>query len=102
VRLLASLAFQQMGGTAVRNPIACRLRSFCGCRAIPQCWTADGVRLLHFHIGSQIANLADDQHGFREAIRYFGECARLGLPVASHRRGRAALGVDYDGTLSLT
>jgi len=31
-----------------------------------------GIRLLHFHMGSQIANLADYQHGFKEAIRYYG------------------------------
>ncbi|MFU1925038.1 arginine decarboxylase, partial [Klebsiella pneumoniae] len=39
-----------------------------------------GVRLLHFHMGSQIANLADYQHGFKEAIRYYGELRALGLP----------------------
>ena len=40
-----------------------------------------GIRLLHFHMGSQIANLADYQHGFKEAIRYYGELRNLGLPV---------------------
>ena len=32
-----------------------------------------GIRLLHFHMGSQIANIADYRKGFREAIRYYGE-----------------------------
>ncbi len=59
----------------------------------------DGVRLLHFHMGSQIANLADYQHGFREAIRYFGELRSLGLPV-DHIDVGGGLGVDYDGTHS--
>ncbi|PAU87809.1 arginine decarboxylase [Pseudomonas sp. WN033] len=59
----------------------------------------DGVRLLHFHMGSQIANLADYQHGFREAIRYFGELRGLGLPV-DHIDVGGGLGVDYDGTHS--
>ena len=59
----------------------------------------DGVRLLHFHMGSQIANLADYQHGFREAIRYFGELRALGLPV-DHIDVGGGLGVDYDGTHS--
>jgi len=58
-----------------------------------------GVRLLHFHMGSQIANLADYQHGFREAIRYFGELRALGLPV-DHIDVGGGLGVDYDGTHS--
>jgi len=58
-----------------------------------------GVRLLHFHMGSQIANLADYQHGFREAIRYFGELRALGMPV-DHIDVGGGLGVDYDGTHS--
>ncbi|KRV72935.1 arginine decarboxylase [Pseudomonas citronellolis] len=58
-----------------------------------------GVRLLHFHMGSQIANLADYQHGFKEAIRYYGELRGLGLPV-DHVDVGGGLGVDYDGTHS--
>lgn len=57
------------------------------------------MRMLHFHMGSQIANLADYQHGFREAIRYFGELRALGLPV-DHVDVGGGLGVDYDGTHS--
>ncbi|HBB24211.1 MAG TPA: arginine decarboxylase, partial [Pseudomonas sp.] len=40
-----------------------------------------GIRLLHFHMGSQIANLADYRQGFREAIRYYAELRALNLPV---------------------
>lgn len=58
-----------------------------------------GIRLLHFHMGSQIANLADYQHGFREAIRYYAELRGLGLPV-DHVDVGGGLGVDYDGTHS--
>ncbi|MBD1601507.1 arginine decarboxylase [Pseudomonas typographi] len=58
-----------------------------------------GIRLLHFHMGSQIANLADYQQGFREAIRYYGELRALGLPV-DHIDVGGGLGVDYDGTHS--
>ncbi|MBA1245597.1 MULTISPECIES: arginine decarboxylase [Pseudomonas] len=58
-----------------------------------------GIRLLHFHMGSQIANLADYQHGFKEAIRYYGELRNLGLPV-DHIDVGGGLGVDYDGTHS--
>ena len=71
-------------------------------RVVEQFRTAgleSGVRLLHFHMGSQIANLADYQHGFREAIRYFGELRALGLPV-DHIDVGGGLGVDYDGTHS--
>ncbi|HTN29495.1 MAG TPA: arginine decarboxylase [Pseudomonas sp.] len=58
-----------------------------------------GVRLLHFHMGSQIANIADYRRGFREAIRYYGELRQLGLPVDYVDVG-GGLGVDYDGTHS--
>ncbi|PVZ09782.1 MULTISPECIES: arginine decarboxylase [unclassified Pseudomonas] len=58
-----------------------------------------GIRLLHFHMGSQIANLADYQQGFKEAIRYYGELRALGLPM-DHIDVGGGLGVDYDGTHS--
>jgi arginine decarboxylase len=58
-----------------------------------------GIRLLHFHMGSQIANIADYRKGFREAIRYYGELRALGLPV-DHIDVGGGLGVDYDGTHS--
>ncbi|TCW29912.1 arginine decarboxylase [Gulbenkiania mobilis] len=60
---------------------------------------AECVRLLHFHMGSQIANIADYRVGFREAIRYFGELRALGLPI-DHVDVGGGLGVDYDGTHS--
>ncbi|MCQ4144671.1 MULTISPECIES: arginine decarboxylase [Vogesella] len=59
----------------------------------------DTVRLMHFHMGSQIANIADYRAGFREAIRYFSELRALGLPV-DHVDVGGGLGVDYDGTHS--
>jgi len=58
-----------------------------------------GIRLMHFHMGSQISNLADYRRGFREAIRYYGELRALGLPV-DHIDIGGGLGVDYDGTHS--
>lgn len=60
---------------------------------------AQGVRLMHFHMGSQISNLADYRRGFREAIRYYGELRSLGLAV-DHIDIGGGLGVDYDGTHS--
>lgn len=60
---------------------------------------AQGIRLMHFHMGSQISNLADYRRGFREAIRYYGELRSLGLAV-DHIDIGGGLGVDYDGTHS--
>jgi arginine decarboxylase len=66
---------------------------------LQQAGLEQGVRLLHFHMGSQIANIADYRKGFREAIRYYGELRALGLPV-DHIDVGGGLGVDYDGTHS--
>ncbi|WP_230370895.1 biosynthetic arginine decarboxylase [Paludibacterium denitrificans] len=60
---------------------------------------ADCVRLMHFHMGSQIANIGDYRPGFREALRYFAELRSLGLPI-DHVDVGGGLGVDYDGTHS--
>lgn len=66
---------------------------------LKQAGIADGIRLLHFHMGSQISNLADYRKGLREAIRYYAELRALGLPV-DHIDVGGGLGVDYDGTHS--
>ncbi len=60
---------------------------------------ADHVKLMHFHMGSQISNIADYRSGFKEAVRYFGELRGLGLPIEYIDVG-GGLGVDYDGTHS--
>ena len=57
------------------------------------------VELLHFHMGSQIANLRDIKKGFAEATRYFVELRRHGMPVSVLDVG-GGIGVDYDGTHS--
>lgn len=59
----------------------------------------DCVKLMHFHMGSQISNLSDYRQGFKEAVRYFAELRQLGLPIEVVDVG-GGLGVDYDGTHS--
>ncbi|HFC8518371.1 arginine decarboxylase [Neisseria weaveri] len=59
----------------------------------------DTVNLMHFHMGSQISNIADYRAGFKEAVRYFAELRGLGLPIEYVDVG-GGLGVDYDGTHS--
>ena len=59
----------------------------------------DQVKLMHFHMGSQISNIADYRLGFKEAVRYFVELRELGLPIEYVDVG-GGLGVDYDGTHS--
>lgn len=60
---------------------------------------AHTMRLLHFHMGSQISNLRDIANGMREAVRHFAELRALGLPL-DHVDVGGGLGVDYEGTRS--
>jgi len=59
----------------------------------------DCLQLLHFHMGSQIANIQDIQRGMREASRYFVELHHLGAPIQVVDVG-GGLGVDYEGSRS--
>jgi len=56
----------------------------------------DWLGLLHFHMGSQLSNLRDIQHGVREAGRYLVELVRAGVPIRLLDIG-GGLGVDYEG-----
>jgi len=57
------------------------------------------LKLLHFHMGSQMSNVRDIAGGVREAIRYFVELSHLGLEIRYMDVG-GGLGVDYEGTRS--
>jgi arginine decarboxylase len=59
----------------------------------------DALRMIHFHLGSQIANVQDIQRGMREAARFYAELRALGAPVDTVDVG-GGLGVDYEGTRS--
>ena len=70
--------------------------------AIEHCRAAgrlDCVKLLHFHLGSQVANIQDIKAGMREAARYYTEMRALGAAVETVDVG-GGLGVDYEGTHS--
>ncbi|NKF50540.1 biosynthetic arginine decarboxylase [Shewanella sp. WXL01] len=57
------------------------------------------LQLLHFHLGSQIANIRDIRQGVSEAGRFYCELRQLGAPVDCFDVG-GGLAVDYDGTRS--
>lgn len=61
----------------------------------------DWVRLMHFHMGSQVANINDVKTALREAGRYYTELRRLGAPV-DHVDVGGGLGIDYEGTRSVS
>ena len=55
------------------------------------------LKLLHFHMGSQIANIRDLQKGLLEAVRHYSELCNLGVPLKVLDIG-GGLAIDYDGT----
>lgn len=57
------------------------------------------LQLVHFHLGSQIANIRDIQRGLRECARFYQSLRELGAPVDTVDVG-GGLGVDYEGTRS--
>lgn len=61
----------------------------------------DCLKLIHFHIGSQITNIRHIQVALREASHFYVQLHALGLKVEFVDTG-GGLGVDYDGTRSST
>lgn len=59
----------------------------------------DTLQLLHFHLGSQIANIRDIQTGLRECARFYSQLREMGAPVDVVDIG-GGLGIDYEGTRS--
>lgn len=59
----------------------------------------DCLRLIHFHIGSQITKIRRIQTALREAAQFYVNLHKLGYNVAFVDCG-GGLGVDYDGTRS--
>lgn len=57
------------------------------------------LQLLHFHLGSQIANIRDIRQGVGEAGRFYCELRQLGASIDCFDVG-GGLAVDYDGTRS--
>ncbi len=57
----------------------------------------DCLKLLHFHIGSQITSIVNIKKALREGSRLFAELSQLGAPLQYFDVG-GGLGVDYDGT----
>ncbi|MEE8118049.1 MAG: biosynthetic arginine decarboxylase [Gammaproteobacteria bacterium] len=57
------------------------------------------LELLHFHLGSQVANIQDIQRGLSEAVRALVELSKLGVNIKIIDVG-GGLGVDYEGTHS--
>jgi arginine decarboxylase len=59
----------------------------------------DSLKLMHFHIGSQIPDIQTVKRAVREAARYYAKLKQLGFPLEYLDVG-GGLGVDYDGSRS--
>lgn len=59
----------------------------------------DWLKLIHFHIGSQITKIRRIKTALREAMQFYVQLAHLGFGVEYVDIG-GGLGVDYDGTRS--
>lgn len=57
------------------------------------------LRVLHFHVGSQVANIADIQRSMHEGVRYYETLRAQGAPIDTIDVG-GGLGIDYEGTRS--
>jgi len=57
------------------------------------------LKLMHFHMGSQIADIGDIKSALREACRYYAELHGLGVQIKVADVG-GGLGIDYEGTRS--
>ena len=57
----------------------------------------DCLKLLHFHLGSEMSNIRDITKGVRESAMFFGELSKLGAHLEYFDVG-GGLGVDYEGT----
>src|SRR5687767_10408959 len=57
----------------------------------------DILKLIHFHLGSQITDIRYIKSGLQEIARYYAELRELGVGV-THVDVGGGLGVDYDGS----
>jgi arginine decarboxylase len=59
----------------------------------------DCLRLIHFHIGSQVTKIRRIKNALREASQFYVQLSKMGFNVEFVDIG-GGLGVDYDGTKS--
>lgn len=57
------------------------------------------LRLVHFHIGSQVPNIITIKNAVIEASRFYCQLSKMGFPMGLLDVG-GGLGIDYDGSRS--
>lgn len=68
-------------------------------RRIKRAGLRDSLRLVHFHIGSQVPNIQTIKKATVEAARFYCELKKMDFPMELLDVG-GGLGIDYDGSRS--
>ncbi|MCS7063916.1 MAG: biosynthetic arginine decarboxylase [Methylacidiphilales bacterium] len=72
------------------------------CRLLENHGMRDNFRLLHFHIGSQVPDISILRKAVREGARYYAKIRKLGFDKLNYLDVGGGLGIDYDGSRSMT
>ncbi len=67
------------------------------CEKLKQAKLSACLRLVHFHIGSQVPNIITIKNAVIEATRFYCQLAKMGFPMGYLDVG-GGLGIDYDGS----
>ena len=91
-----------MGGERRREVASSGSTPRSSCRLVDKLRAAgrlDILKLIHFHLGSQITDIRYIKTGLQEIARFYAELRALGVDI-THVDVGGGLGVDYDGTSS--
>ncbi len=67
------------------------------CEKLRKAKLTSALRLVHFHIGSQVPNILTIKNAVIEASRFYCQLAKMGFPMGFLDVG-GGLGIDYDGS----
>jgi arginine decarboxylase len=67
------------------------------CEKLKAAKLGSALRLVHFHIGSQVPNIITIKNAVVEATRFYCQLSRMGFPMGYLDVG-GGLGIDYDGS----
>ena len=66
-------------------------------RRLQEAGRIDMLRLLHFHIGSQLTDIKRIKNAMKEAARTYAKISKMGIPIQYLDVG-GGMAVDYDGS----
>ncbi len=67
------------------------------CEKLKAAKLTSALRLVHFHIGSQVPNIITIKNAVIEATRFYCQLSKMGFPMGYLDVG-GGLGIDYDGS----